>query len=98
MKNKIFTCVSALLSLFILSCGPVPSNTENDAKEGGITDGEFVHEHVSGQCIRFVRFKYNGHWYIDAEGGIMFHSPDCDCQNESNSSRLLNNSSSIFDW
>ena len=95
----ILVIVLTILIALFWSCGPAPSSTEvSDAKEGKIIEGEFVHEHIDGQCIRFVRFKYNGHWYIDSEGGIMFHSPDCDCQDESSSSLLFDKPSSIFDW
>lgn len=62
-----------------------------------VEDAQLIHFHVgtgmNHLCVRFVRFKFNGHYYIikDEHDGIMFHSPDCICQNG-------NSSSSMFDW
>lgn len=99
MKTKVLACVSVLSAFLVLSCRPVPSSVgEVELNESKITEGEFVHEHIDGECIKFYQFKYNGHWYIYAKNGNMFHSPDCDCQDENNSSLLLDKPSSIFDW
>lgn len=71
-----------------------------------IENAQYIHYHfgegINSFCVKFVRFKFNGHYYImkDNSQGIMFHSPDCDCQNNTSSSILTTplNSSSIFNW
>jgi hypothetical protein len=98
-------------------CGAQPQQTEahNTIVEpktdnmGLLEDVQYVHYHIGTGanqiCLRFIRFKYNGHYYImkDQNEGIMFHSPDCDCLNSSvGASSLLttplSNSSSLFEW
>ena len=76
--------------------------------ESVIQDVQAVHFHAKDEgidfCVCFVRFKFNGHYYIakDQHDGILFHAPDCDCQNGDTGSSLLSSpfgsSSSMFDW
>jgi hypothetical protein len=98
------------------SCGPQPQQykIEGDKltliskidKSSPIEDVELVHTHAivssNSICINFVRFKYNGHYYISNGKEIMFHSPDCICQDSNNGSSLLTtpigSSSSLFNW
>ena len=82
MKRLRFIWCFLVLFILAVSCSSRNSHGIKDV------DGEYVHIHADGECIKFTRFKYNGHWYITTGGEYLFHSPDCDCQNKS----------TLFDW
>lgn len=100
------------------SCGPQPQQTNTEHKgiklepsrfgNAQIEDVQIVNTRVlfDGSYrfnIYFVRFKFNGHYYID-NGDYMFHSPDCDCQSSTIEAPSLlstpfgSSNSSLFDW
>ena len=89
MKRFLFAALSICLMLCV-SCAP--ADTQSVSHKIEVSD--YVHEHNGEFCIRFERFKYNGHWYLINEN-TFFHSPDCDCQDENNMNKP---SSLLIDW
>ena len=102
-----------ILTALFWSCEPVSEHSPKsndiridyrDKNSAQIEDAQVVYVHLISGGIRyyvqFVRFKFNGHYYITKEGdnAVMFHSPDCDCQSESSSVSSSFGSSSLFNW